>query len=303
MNEPDRWTRLGWHGIAFDVPEDWSPDQVTGDYANGYLRVEDGTHVRLELRWETAGRRIAPAATLVDNYLKQARKKIGRRIGEPTIDRGRTVKELARHDHEAFTWRGGFHAHGLLLVAAESRRIVHLRVFFEEGREDKALARRIFGSLRAEARDGYDEWGAFGFRFEVASRWKLEQSSMRTGCLQFVFRAAAHELEVARVSLADLLLRKSPLEKWFEGFFAKALRGFGYTVRADGYRGHAAAVCQGALKWRAQPLGILRRRRQVTGLAWHCPEADKLFAVRAVTATPNDPLVARCADSIRCHGT
>jgi len=56
MNEPAHWTRLGWHGIAFDVPEDWCPGQLEGDRANGYLRVEDESRVRLELRWETPGR-------------------------------------------------------------------------------------------------------------------------------------------------------------------------------------------------------------------------------------------------------
>mgnify|MGYP001214697969 CR=1 FL=1 len=101
--EQERWARLGWHGIALDVPGDWCPGGLEGDYAAGYLRVEDEMRVRLELRWETAGRSVLPASAFVDNFLKETRKKLPRAAPEPVIDRGRAVKELAGLDHEAFT--------------------------------------------------------------------------------------------------------------------------------------------------------------------------------------------------------
>ena len=69
---------MRWHGIAFDMPSEWCPGRFEGDFANGYVRVEDETEIRLELRWETAGRRVAKASTLVDNYVKQVRKKTRR---------------------------------------------------------------------------------------------------------------------------------------------------------------------------------------------------------------------------------
>jgi len=300
MKGSTRWARLGWHGISFDVPEDWAPGRLEGDFANGYLRVEDETSIRLELRWETAGRRLPAASTFVDNYLRQTRKKVRRKVGEPSVDRGRAIKGLEGVDHEAFTWRGGFNAHSLLLVAPESRRVVHLRLFFEEGRERKALARHIFGSVRAAARDGMNEWAVFGLRFEAPAAWRLEQSSLRTGCLQFLFRDGADELEMVRQSLAEMTLRKEGLDGWFRGFFAKALRGFGCTASACEYRGHPAVRWAGTLRLRVRPLGLFRPRRRLTALAWHCAEADKIFAVRGVTRVQGEPQVERCADSIAC---
>jgi len=300
-NERERWARLGWHGIACDVPEDWCPGSLEGDYASGYLRVEDETSVRLELRWESAGRSVLPASALVDNFLKQTRKKLPRGAPEPAVDRGRAVKELAGLDHEAFTWRGGFNAHSVLLVEPDSRRVVHVRVFFGEADDAKGQARRIFGSLAVAPRGGMLEWAVFGLRFQMPERWRLEQSALQTGRLQFRFRSGSDELEVARQSLAEVTLRNATLDAWFQGLFAKSLRGFRTASRAAEYRGHPAMRCGGVLSLRARPLAVFRRRRIATGLAWHCPEADKVFAIRCDTETADDPLADRVADSIVCH--
>jgi len=298
----ERWARLGWQGISFDVPEDWCPGSLEGDAANGYLRVEDETHVRLELRWESGRRAVAAASGLVDGYLKQTRKKLPRGASEPSVDRGLAMKELAALDHEAYTWRGGgFNAHGLLLVAPDSRRVVHLRVFFDKGGDHKALARRIFGSVKLTPGDGGAEWAVFGLRFEVPAGWRLEESALRTGSLRFLFKAGNDELEVVRQSLAAITLQRTSLEQWLKGQFAKATRSYRCTARADEYRSHEAVRYGGELSLRARPLAVFRKRRYTTALAWHCAEADKLFALRCESPQSEDPRVEGCADSIACH--
>ncbi len=128
MKGPVEWGRFGWHGVAFDMPEDWCPGRLEGDFANGYVRIEDETEVRAELRWETARRRVAPASKFVDSYIRQVRKKTRRQDPDPQIERDRCVKQLGDVDHEVFTWRGVFSAHSLLAVCPTTRRVVHLRV-------------------------------------------------------------------------------------------------------------------------------------------------------------------------------
>jgi len=301
MSGQEAWGRLGWQGISLDVPEDWCPGRLEGDRGNGYLRVEDETHARLELRWETLGRSAPPASALVDNYLRQTRKKLPRGAPEPRVERGRTIRELAGLDHEAFTWRGGFNAHSVLLVAPESRRLVHVRVFFEEGKDDRSLARRIFGSLRVAPRDGMEEWALFGLSFQAPQAWRLEHSSLQTGRLEFLFRAGNDELEVIRHSLAELTLRKGSLEQWLRTTLAKGLRGYNVTARAADYRGHPAVRCEGVQSLKVRPLSLFARRRHLTALAWHCASSDKILAVRCTTATAGDHLAERCAGSIACH--
>lgn len=293
--------RLGWQGITLDVPEDWCPGSIEGDNASGYLRVEDETRVRAELRWETMGRKTASAAHLVDEYLRQTRRKLPRGAPEPVVERGRAVKELGTLDHEAFTWRGGFNAHSLLLVAPEARRVVHLRVPFEEGDDHKALARRLFGSVRVAPPNGAAEWAVFGLRFELPAAWRLEHCSLRTGLLQFVFKAGSDELEVVRQGLAAITLQKSSLEQWLRGQFARSLRGFRCTVRSGHYREHEAVRGSGELSLRARPLAVFRPRRYATVLAWHCQEADKLFALRCESGQRDDPRLEQCAGSLVCH--
>jgi len=301
MKDGLEWDRVGWQGIAFDVPADWCPGKVEGDFANGYMRVEDELRVRLEVKWETARGKVPGASQLVDNYIRQSRKKLPRKAPPPQIDRGRYVPALKALDHEAFTWRGTYNAHSLLLVAPSSRRVAHLRVFFEAGDEQRELTRRVFASVRAEPVNGRDEWAAFGFRFEVENTWRLEQSGLRTGCLQFLFRNGSDELEVVRLSLAEVVLRKRGLKEWFGEFFAKRLRGFTYEAAPWEREGEEGIRCSGLLRLRARPLGLLRGRRRLSALAWHCRQSDKLYALRLVSGSPDDPRLAACARSIRCH--
>jgi len=301
MEGPVQWDLLGWQGISLEMPADWCPGRLEGDRANGYLRVEDEFSVRLELRWESPGRRLPAAAQLVDRYIKETEKRVRRRIGKPKIDRGRCAPQLGGLDHEVFTWRGGFLAHSLLAVCPETRRVVHVRVFFSEDDELKNLTRRVFASLRTTPRDGLDDWSVFGLHFRLGAVWRLEKSALWAGRPQFLFTCGNDEMEVARVSLAEMAFRKSSLRQWFEGFFAKALRRFRYDIRTEDYRGHPALRCDGVMRIGARPLDLLRRKRYQTALAWHCATTDKLFVVRAVTAVAREPQVEACAGSVSCH--
>jgi len=293
-----QWERFGWHGIALDVPSGWCPGRLEGDFASGYVRVEDETDVRLELRWESAGRRPAPAAKLVDNYVKQVRRKTRRTDPNPEVTRDRYIRKLDAFDHEVFTWRGAYSAHSLIVVCPETRRVVHLRVFFTDDDDLKKLTRRIFASLVPEPRDGQAEWSAFGLRFQVGSSWRLEESGLRTGCLRFLFGDGTDELEVVRFSLAELLLRQTTLAKWFTSSFAKALRKFRYETQPCDYGGAPAVRCAGVMRWRARPMGLFRRKRLVVALAWHRQQEDKILVVRLVSTTPNDPRLEAVAGSI-----
>ncbi|MFW6162414.1 MAG: hypothetical protein ACODAJ_06560 [Planctomycetota bacterium] len=298
MNSEQEWGRFGWHGIAFEMPQDWCPGRLDGDFRNGYVRIEDETEVRAELRWETGRRRRASASQFVDNYIKQVRRKTRRKDPDPTIERDRYVKALGDLDHEVFTWRGVYNAHSLMAVCPTTRRVVHLRVFFEEGQEQKALTRRMFASLEPEPREGLAEWSAFGFRFLVGEQWQMESSGLRTGCLQFLFADGDDELEVARFSLARMVLRDKGLEPWLRSTMRKTLRKFRLETEETEYEGWPAVRCEGALRLVARPLGLFRRRRRVRVLAWHREDVDKIVVVRLVTTTADDPQLEAIAESI-----
>ncbi len=292
------WGRFGWQGIAFDMPEAWCPGRLDGDFANGYVRIEDETEVRAELKWETAGRRVAPASKFVDNYIRQVRKKTRRKDPDPQLERDRCVKALGELDHEVFTWRGAHNAHSVLAVCPTTRRVVHVRIFFEAGREQRSLTRRMFATLTTGPRDGLAEWSAFGFRFFVGDGWRLDQSGLRTGCVKFQFADGDDELEVTRFSLAEMQLRATTLEKWFRSTFHKALRKFRFETKESRFQGCPAVRCEGVMKLTARPFGLLRRKRRVRALARYVEDADKILVVRLVTRAPGDSQLEAVAESI-----
>lgn len=281
-----------------DVPATWCPGRLEGDYANGYLRVEDEEAVCLEVRWETAGRRVPPASKLVDKYLKQLRKKTRRSSRDADVVRDMAIRRLNHLDHEAFTWNGEFAAHSVLAVCSETHRVVHVRVFFQEGKTRKSLARKIFGSLTTAPDDGQTEWSAFGFAFRLPSAWRLEESGLRTGCLRFLFADDNDQLEVVRFSLAGMLLRATPFTRWFRETFRKALKKYRFDLTTTEYRDCPAVRCEGVMRSMARPLGLFRRKKRLTALVWHDAATDKIHVVRLVTTTVDDPQLEAVAASI-----
>ena len=45
--------RIAWQGLQINVPTDWEVSGYSGDYAEGYLRVDDGEHLALERNFKS----------------------------------------------------------------------------------------------------------------------------------------------------------------------------------------------------------------------------------------------------------
>ena len=44
---------IGWQGFTVFVPDDWDLTGFSGDYDNGYFRVDNGEEMGLEVKWGT----------------------------------------------------------------------------------------------------------------------------------------------------------------------------------------------------------------------------------------------------------
>ena len=72
------WKKLGWQGLELEVPEPWDLSAHSGSYRKGYLRLDDGERIRLEVRWEHQRRRV-DIGDVVARSLKTAAKEISRK--------------------------------------------------------------------------------------------------------------------------------------------------------------------------------------------------------------------------------
>jgi hypothetical protein len=128
----------------------------------------------------------------------------------------------------------------------------------------------------------------------------------------FSFIDGSRILSVERFGLADVILRDADLQSWFRSYYAKNLRGYGFSFEEDQLLNNEYDQ---KLKLSGQerrfidkipfsPLFVIdkvMRRKQVVAQFWQCKESNRIFVVMAMSKKGADELVSQVASSIRCH--
>lgn len=319
------WTRFGWQGIEFEMPEEWNLGKIDGDRTGGYLRMEDEEMVRLEAKWATAKPESYDLDREVANQVKQLEKQARKAKMEVVIRRKVNLLQLKDKNWECFYWRGDFTAYSLLTHCPGCGRVVLLRALFRDHEPAKEISRRIFGSMTDHRADSRDFWNVFGLALRLPDSFLLQRSSLKTGEIRLLFGRKKEELEAARISLAEYQLREASLDQWFEKFYSRELKPYRVEKQPWSIQGHPGLQFQGERnlqrrllqplrsfprvgsgvlsripilgKWRCQRFYSLPLKCRV----WHCKESDKLFILRALLSVEDEVLFDEVCASMRCH--
>src|SRR5512137_2047380 len=108
--------QFGWQDIVFPIPDGWDLSRVEGNAKKGYLRLDDSSMPRIELRWDASGKK-TNIKQVADNYvanLKKA-KKTGSAANLSVRRNLRLEQEnngtAASSKYEFFTWEKDLKAH------------------------------------------------------------------------------------------------------------------------------------------------------------------------------------------------
>ena len=290
---------FGWQGITLTVPSRWELVYTRGDYAAGHVRLADERAVRLEVRWQ-AGPAQAPASDTVESYLRGLRKKLKGSGFELSVQRNLKLASPPGKKVECYGWSADRQALGMLSRCQECGRTVHMHLLGEPQERLRGLARTVFSSLRDHPEGEELQWRFFDLDFRSPRRLPLRSSSLQAGCIRMQFGAGRTKLELVRLSLAEVLLRRRGLEEWFRSFYGPSLKRRSYRIVPDSFRGHQALALSGRAWLVVNPLAVAGRRRVVRAACWHCERTNRLFICGFDGPEAEQETFERARDGLRC---
>ena len=256
--------------------------------------------VRIELKWEGRRNRL-PIGKVVTNYLASLEKRAKKQKLPFECKRGLKFVFLPTHEFECMSWVSDFSALSVASRCNKCGRVVLARVLYNKGDGGKAVAKRVFSSLCDHPQGDGLVWQFFDFRFASPKGFELERSSLKTGSIEMYFYDRKDEVEVCRVSLAQIMLKRLSLRDWFQDHYRKRLKGLLFDIEKAPYRGHPGLLCRGRTSIRKSMFAGFQRRRYLHCRAWHCPDEDKLYIFRLVSSNKEDERFDEFCDQVVCH--
>jgi hypothetical protein len=305
----------GWQGLTAEIPEDWQIGAISGDTKQGYVRYDDGTMPRLELKWATESG-FVDIEKVVTKYLGDLQK--GRKKDAPGIEVEKDTKLLSRRKRKkgslrCFRWTiaGEAEGYGAAWVCTDCGRTVIAQVSMPAGGnadEDEELASGILLSINDHPVEGWAYWSAYGFGAWVPEEFKLSGQKLMAGLIQFEFEADTEKLKIARWGMASMALRKKSLSDFIGFECAKTLRKNSVQLEEGEVKGHPGLNMTGS-----GPSGLPKLQSFVMhcrgklyadrfiARAWHCEPGNKIVYIETFVDRSRATLADELADRIKCH--
>ncbi len=308
-----KWTILGWGGITLELPEDWELSGLSGDDKSGYLRLEDADIPRLELKWSESKQKKPDLQRVLDDYFKLVRKNYKRKNTNLHIQRDiRLIKDTHFfEDREVafFSWKGEFRANGVIFHCHTCKRITIVQVMGHLKENIRETTNRILSSVRDHSVGQATLWSAYQLNAAVPRRYRLDKHKLLSGYLLFSFVDGSRKVSIERYGVADVTLKEQDLESWFRARYAKAIRGYGFSIES----GNGDADEQLTLIGEetrlidrvpfAPVLAIdkVMRRKTFAVYLWRCHHSNRIYVVQAIAKHDAAKTAEEIAASIRCH--
>lgn len=261
---------FAWHGFSCDLPADWNLAEYNVTDRVSYARFYDDFSRRLDLEWLYARRPVR-----IDV--------VRRRYDKIASSMSMAGAEAESLEDMPCGWSTCLYSmpDGKRLMAAfrllpERNFFCLLKMYFENAskREADRIIRQIAATFRLYEH-GLAPWALYDIAFQLHQDFRLSATSFQAGQKLLIFEWKLRRLYLWFFSLADILLKKQPIETWcakyLNGF--KAISGVKFSAAENG---EILALCQ----WRRlfgniEPLtrGCLRYK------AW-CrliPEKNQVF--------------------------
>ena len=307
------WTTLGWGGITLELPADWELSGLSGDDKSGYLRLEDADMPRLELKWSESKQKKPDLQRVLDDYFKLVRKNYKRKDTNLHIQRNVNLikDEEFFEDREVvfFNWKGDFRASGVIFHCQICKRITIVQVMGHLKENIKEITSRIFRSVQDHPVGQATLWSAYQLNAEVPRRYRLDKHKLLSGYLLFSFVDGSRKVSIERYGVADVTLKEQDLEEWFRGRYAKAIRGYGFSIESSNGDAEERLTLIGEETRLIDrvPFGpalvidkVMRRKTFAVNL-WHCHHSNRIYVVQAIAKQDAARTAKEIAASIQCH--
>jgi hypothetical protein len=312
------FVKFGWQGITMEIPSNWELSALSGDYDNGYIRMDDENSSRMELKWSKTKEKKPDLQKILDEYFKGMRKRLGASADGLKIKRDvdliKTEDFFKNRDVIFYNWKTDVRANGAIWYCKECKRVVVIQLmgYLKENILSDTI--RIFESVHDHPEGQNNLWSAYNLSVEVPRRYQMDKRKLMSGYISFSFIDGSRTLNVERYGLADVILKNADLESWFRSYYSKELRKYGFSINEisqqepDLKRDYRLKMTGQAKRFIDKipfsplfAIDKLLRRKQIASYFWHCEESNRVFIVTAMSKKGADELVTQVASSINCH--
>ncbi|HGJ65472.1 TPA: hypothetical protein ENS27_08805 [bacterium] len=312
------FVKFGWQGITMEIPSNWELSALSGDYDNGYIRMDDENSSRMELKWSKTKEKKPDLQKILDEYFKGMRKRLGASADGLKIKRDvdliKTEDFFKNRDVIFYNWKTDVRANGAIWYCKECKRVVVIQLmgYLKENILSDTI--RILESVHDHPEGQNNLWSAYNFSVEVPRRYQMDKRKLMSGYISFSFIDGSRTLNVERYGLADVILKNADLESWFRSYYSKELRKYGFSINEisqqepDLKRDYRLKMTGQAKRFIDKipfsplfAIDKLLRRKQIASYFWHCEESNRVFIVTAMSKKGADELVTQVASSINCH--
>jgi len=303
---------FGWQGISCHMPREWDLTGVSGNRREGYFSFDDERMRRLEIKYARARRWGQPALGKThEYYFDGVRKKL--RKGTPfKVEEEVRLFDMdrlpAEYDWRSYGWTSDLVARGIIWHCRTCGRVTIAQCLAAPNRVNLRQMSDLLASMRCHAEGEDQSWAAFDFAVEVPKEFELESHRLQAGLISLGFYHKNRRLVVDRLGMAHAVLKHTPMDRYVREVHYKKLRRRRLRFIGTEWKGHPGFRIEGErsrLMYHVPRVGETlrnwRKRDHIGGRVWHCPEANRLFIVRAEGPEPQQ-LVDAVSESIVCHG-
>jgi hypothetical protein len=308
----------GWQGVTVEIPDDWNIGAISGDAKQGYVRFDDDTQARLEIKWATE-QGFVDLDKVVRSYfadIEKARKK----AKQPEIKLDPDIKLMSRRRRRksalrCFHWKGEVEAYGAAWLCKDCGRTMIAQVTVPadmDAADAQEFAAAVLLSITDHPTDGWALWAAYGFACWIPAEFHLTTQKLMAGLIELEFALDTERIKVARWGMAGIALKKKNLHDWVGEQMAKTFRKHEAAepeqVELHGHEGFATVGTSGlSLPHRIQCFvshctGKVYADRFLAR-TWHCPDTNRIFYVEAFLDRDHVGLVDEMVERIQCHET
>lgn len=289
---------------------EWNPGKITGDFNAGSVRLDDPTLARLEIEWKDArgDERVAPIVDRFLDGLAQSARKEKKRVD---INRNPDAGWIDLPDARSpvlFAWQAEHLVHALVFYSPPSDRLLFVRIRTRPDEDARDNIGRILNSIRDTSPDGHRTWALYDLVCSSPPLFSLESYELKSGHLRLCFQHGRNMLQVDRLSLARVLLKRRTLVEWYQEFFRKSIRQVNLDVRETSLGNHPGLQIRGKPKsrWRGLlmplPFWNVRPRLNMEARVWTCSHVNKIYAVHTYYKKQQDSAdIEDARSSVVCH--
>jgi hypothetical protein len=201
---------VAWQGIRFDVPTDWSPLKIEGDFEKGFISLADLERTQLGVRWERV--RKAPASPV--EMTKVVAEAMKREVGQLAFDESTETSSDAWPVSRLFIEPDPPGRDVWIAYSPRTNRVVEFA--YQATRREPTLRDALVPTARDEGdADGRAaDWSVFWHNVSLPRAMKLTGQRLNVGDLSLSFETGNGPLVVRQIAAAGMALGRRPIENW-----------------------------------------------------------------------------------------